>query len=82
MITDNDIQKLKGAFATAEDHTHLEAKVDDLSETVNNLHEDVRTTKAMISQLPTREEISTLLNLSQKLDRVREIIREKLHVEV
>ena len=82
MITDKDVKKLKEAFATAKDHANLEAKVDDLSERVNTLHEDVRSTKVMISQLPTRDEISTLLNLSQKLDRVREVIREKLHVEV
>jgi hypothetical protein len=65
-----------------QDLVHVETKIDSVLDTINEVREEMRTQTVMISQLPTKEEISTLLNLSQKLDRVREIIREKLHVEV
>lgn len=65
-----------------QDLVHTETKIDTILDTVNEIQEEMRTQTVMISQLPTKEEVSTLLNLSQKLDRVHEIIREKLHVEV
>ena len=65
-----------------QDLTNVEEKIDVILDTVNGIHEEIRAQTVMISQLPTKEEVTTLLRLKQQLDRVREVIREKLEVEV
>ena len=82
MLTDKDIQKLKGAFATADDHSNLEKKVDDIAEKVNTIDDK-------LSQLPTRADMEQMLErsltfaaLKVEHDRMKQIIKEKLHVEV
>ncbi len=75
MITDKDILKLKKAFATSEDHVALEDKVDKLTE--------------LVEKIPTRDDMQTMLertyNLSvmkSDLERMKDILREKLNVEL
>ena len=69
-------------MSVRQDLTEVENKIEIVLETVNEIRNEIRTQTTMISQLPTKEEISTLLNLKQQLDRVREIIRERLKVQV
>ncbi len=75
MISDKDVEKLKGVFATAQDYTHLEDRVDTLVDTVNGLTQTVeglsRTTASLsetvqglagfVSNLPTKENIENML---------------------
>ena len=65
-----------------QDLVAVENKIDVVLETVNEIRSEMRTQTVIISQLPTREEIASLLNMKQQLDRVREVIRERLKVEV
>lgn len=82
MITDKDIQKLRNAFATAEDHANLEKKVDEIAEKVNGIDD-------RLSQLPTKTDMEQILErsfafatLKTEHDRMKKIIHEKLNIEV
>jgi hypothetical protein len=75
MITDKDIERLKGAFATAQDHVNLEDKVDKITE--------------LVEKLPTRDDIQVILERTYNLatmkaehERIKLILKEKLHVEI
>lgn len=65
-----------------QDIVAVENKIDVVLETVNEIKNEMRAHTVMISQLPTKEEITSLLNMKQQLDRVREILRERLKVEI
>ena len=86
---DTLIVKMQGTFATTQDHTNLEEKVDDLTETTNTVREDVSAIKTRLYQLPTKEELITAIQETYHLskiqvehERMKKIIHEHLHVEV
>ena len=86
---DKLIVRMQSAFATPQDHTNLEEKVDDLTETTNTIREDVSAIKTRLYQLPIKEELITAIqetyNLSKikvEHERMKKIIHEHLHVEV
>jgi Tfp pilus assembly protein PilO len=75
-------QKQKTTMNVRQDLVAVEDKVDIILETINDVRQEMRTQTTMLSQLPTKEEITSLLNLNQKINRISDIIRQKLHVEV
>lgn len=60
----------------------LKNEMNEVRSEVHGLKSEMSAQTKLISQLPTREELTALLNMKQQLDRVREIIRERLKVEV
>ncbi|TSC71542.1 MAG: hypothetical protein G01um101470_559 [Parcubacteria group bacterium Gr01-1014_70] len=76
------MKKKQTRISVRQDLTAVENKIEVVLETVNEIRDEMRTQTTIISQLPTREELATLLNMKQQLDRVREVIRERLKVEV
>mgnify|MGYP001610018495 CR=1 FL=1 len=60
----------------------LKVEMSEMKHEVGELKVEMHTQTELISKLPTREELASLLNMKQQLDRVREIIRERLKVEV
>jgi uncharacterized protein YpuA (DUF1002 family) len=79
MLTDDDIKKLitqmKQEFPTLETHAHLERTVDEIADRVN--------------ALPTKDDVQAMIDhtysmavLKAEHDRMKEIIRDKLHVEI
>lgn len=72
----SEVRGLKG------DLGEVKSEVQGLKNDLGEVKSEMSAQTKLISQLPTREELATLLNMKQQLDRVREIIRERLKVEV
>jgi hypothetical protein len=74
--------KPKRKLSVRQDLTTVELKVDEILEVSNKIWEEMRTQTVMISQIATKEEVTSLLNLKNDLDHVRKVLREKLNLEV
>jgi hypothetical protein len=74
--------KPKKRLNVLQDLTTVELKVDEVLEISNKIWEEMRTQTVMISQIATKEEIMSLLNLKNDPERVKRVLREKLNVEV
>ena len=78
-----EVRELKNGLDSVKTEVHgLKTEMDGVKTEVRGLKNELSTQTKLISQLPTREELATLLNMKQQLDRVREVIRERLKVEV
>lgn len=83
------IKKMQKRMSVRQDLTTVENKVDVVLDTVNEIREEIRTQTVMISQLPTKSDMEDMLErtydlatLTVKYDKIREVLREKLHVEI
>ena len=78
-----EVYGLKSEFGEMKSEVHgLKIELGEVKSEVHGLKSEMNAQTKLISQLPTREELATLLNMKQQLDRVREVIRDRLKVEV
>lgn len=73
--TKKDLEK----FATSEDHVNLEEKVDNITEILNSIKEDVSALKVHLYDTPAR--IGSLV-FEKEHSQIKEVIEEKLGVRI
>ncbi len=87
MLNDDDVKKIKDALKS--DFSAIRADIKDTRADVTAHDQKFEELSEAINKLPTREEVQGMIDrtysmavLKAEHDRIKEIIREKLHVEV
>lgn len=89
MITEQDVEKLKAAFATKQEFQELRGELSETRKDLANLEDKVDGLVEQVGQLPTKDDLVNLIERAAGLatlrlehDRIKNIIREHLKVEV